>query len=168
MDILIPYIVASATFGCLTSYLAYRRGKDPTLWFVIGIFFGVLGIVYLYLLPFISKEDSDEEKLDNTAAAVAVTGVSNGRKDLLELAGEKKNSDGKEVPELGDYCLHEWHYLDADHDQHGPVDFDYLKLCYREHKISPSTYVWTEGMENWLTIQEMAPLKNSLEDSEEE
>ncbi len=38
-------------FGCLASYFAKRRGRNPTTWFFIGLFLGILGVLLAAFLP---------------------------------------------------------------------------------------------------------------------
>lgn len=38
-------------FGCIASYLAKRRGRNPLAWFFIGLFLGVLGVLLVVILP---------------------------------------------------------------------------------------------------------------------
>lgn len=38
-------------FGCVASYLAKRRGRNPLAWFFLGLFLGVLGILLVVILP---------------------------------------------------------------------------------------------------------------------
>lgn len=38
-------------FGCIASYLAKRRGRNPLAWFFLGLFLGVLGVLLVAILP---------------------------------------------------------------------------------------------------------------------
>ena len=42
-------IAAASLIGTLAAYMARRRGKNPYLWFALGFFFGVLGIIAFFL-----------------------------------------------------------------------------------------------------------------------
>ena len=42
--------------GLTTSYYAKKRGRDRFGWFLIGMFFGLLGLIALFLLPKKTKE----------------------------------------------------------------------------------------------------------------
>lgn len=44
-------LIGAALIGGLSAYLAYRRGKNPYLWFFIGFFFGALGILFIFFSP---------------------------------------------------------------------------------------------------------------------
>ncbi len=43
-------------FGFLCSYLAKRKERNPTLWFWLGIFLGVIGVITLLILPKVRKQ----------------------------------------------------------------------------------------------------------------
>jgi hypothetical protein len=51
--------------------------------------------------------------------------------------------------------LRSWYYLDESTQQVGPISTSALESAFREGKISPSTYVWHEGMENWKLWQDV-------------
>lgn len=38
-------------FGCLGAFLAQKRGRNPLLWFGVGLFLGLLGALTVILLP---------------------------------------------------------------------------------------------------------------------
>ncbi|MCC5831911.1 MAG: DUF4339 domain-containing protein [Chlamydiales bacterium] len=38
-------------FGCIASYLAKRRGRNPLAWFFLGLFLGILGVLLVVILP---------------------------------------------------------------------------------------------------------------------
>jgi len=48
--------------GTITSKLAVKRGKNPYIWFYVGFFLGVLGILALYLIP---KTEKVEKKVQD-------------------------------------------------------------------------------------------------------
>lgn len=48
-----------------------------------------------------------------------------------------------------------WYYLDQNSQQVGPVSTSALESAWREGKITPSTYVWHEGMDNWKLWQDV-------------
>ncbi len=42
-------------FGILSSHLAKKKGRNPRIWFFIGLLFGAFGVALLYLLPLFEK-----------------------------------------------------------------------------------------------------------------
>ncbi len=49
------FIILSSIYGIISGYLAYRRKKNPYFWFLIGFFFGLIGIAF-FLIP--QKKDN--------------------------------------------------------------------------------------------------------------
>lgn len=43
-------LVNATIFGCISAYLAFKRGKNPYLWFGLGAFFGIFGIFAVFLV----------------------------------------------------------------------------------------------------------------------
>ena len=37
-------LLVSSAAGLISGYLAYRRGKNPILWFLVGALFGLFGV----------------------------------------------------------------------------------------------------------------------------
>lgn len=115
-------------WGC--SYLAQQRGRDPWIWFIIGFFLGLLGLVLLMILPNVKV---NEEKM-----TVSDQGQCADMKKLNGIEPEKE----------------EWYFLDDEGVQSGPVTLSSLRQLFEDKKISSISYVWSEGMEEWKTIEE--------------
>ncbi len=43
--------VASLAFGILAAFYAKRAGKNPYLWFLLGMLLGVIGVFFLFFMP---------------------------------------------------------------------------------------------------------------------
>ena len=41
----LPYLLGAAAMGIITASLAYRAGRNPVWWFVVGFLFGLIGLV---------------------------------------------------------------------------------------------------------------------------
>jgi len=52
----ITTLALSTCVGVLSAFMAFRRGKNPYLWFFIGALFGLLGIFALFLPSFQKKK----------------------------------------------------------------------------------------------------------------
>jgi len=51
----LPNVTATICFstatGLISAYLAYKRGRSPIVWFIVGFFFGMLGTIALFFAP---------------------------------------------------------------------------------------------------------------------
>lgn len=117
--------------GTLTAYLAVRRGRDPYIWFAIGILLGIFGIALLYILPSLKEETA---ALENTL-------------------DKNKNTVIPAVCEL--LPAKEWFYIDEDGKQHGPVTMEVMKKLWDDDLITGATFVWSEGMDKWKRVREV-------------
>lgn len=106
--------------GGAGAYLAKQRKKDPVLWFFIGAFFGLLGVLYLY---FFAKP---------TQKKIVAPLVQHPPVRQVPLAPQKY-----------------WYYLDQENQQFGPMSYDALNQAWKDGKVSVDTYVWNEDLENW-------------------
>jgi len=52
-------IFSALAMGGIAAYLAKRKKKDPFLWFCIGAFFGLLGVLYLYFFAKPAKKTEE-------------------------------------------------------------------------------------------------------------
>ncbi|QLH35715.1 MAG: DUF4339 domain-containing protein [Parachlamydiaceae bacterium] len=127
-------------FAFLSAYIAKQRGRDPVAWFMIGILLGVFSPLLLLILKPLTEQEGERETEEN---------------EDLKLAPQK------EFLEIG-YAQKEWFYLDKSRQQQGPVYFSALKLLWVEEKITPATYVWSEGMDQWKRIQELPGFVEAL------
>lgn len=116
--------------------LAQIRGRDPIVWFFLGMLFGLLGILVLYCLP----KPKEKEKV---------------QADLPPI--EKPSI----VPLVID-APKEWFFVDKSKTRHGPVDFSILKSKWTNQTIDPFTYVWSEGMQTWKKIEELPDILGQL------
>lgn len=55
-------LVASFLIGIASGYYARRRGQNPLLWFAIGFFFGLLGVLVCFFLSGRKKKEAPEPK----------------------------------------------------------------------------------------------------------
>lgn len=144
-DDLIKFLV-TVCIGCLTAYLAKGKGRNPILWFFIGTFFGIFGLLALFLFRGRKKEEKEKSSKENISLPDAET---------------KQESVSLE-PSIGVKTLkeQEWFYLDAQHQQSGPVAFTVLESMWKEGKITQLTYVWSEGMTDWHVIKDLPLLRS--------
>lgn len=123
--ILLTFIV-SILMGFYASNVAKKKNKSQDFWFWMGFIFGIFGV--LYLMFFVKKE---EKKQPFKASKTPF---------LLNLQRKDKN------------IL--WYYVDNDA-QNGPISLYALSEKYQKGKVSPSTFVWNEEMQDWKKIEEI-------------
>lgn len=126
--------------GAITAYYAKQRGRRPTVWFMIGALFGLLGLLLLFLMP--SYASTAQETTDSQSQAITPTpGQISFSQDHLEK---------------------EWYYMDENHQQQGPIAFVALKQAWQHKTLFPDTFVWCEGMLDWRQIKDVPNFGDAL------
>lgn len=143
MDMILPFFIWMF-IGVITAYFAQKRGRDPLIWFMIGMLLGVLGLIVLLILP-ASKANVEpiNEKIEEA---------------FLPSSPAPLVPEETALP----FLTKEWFYIDSLKQQQGPISFDSLKKIWYEQQLSDQTYVWSEGMEGWEHIGQMPQLKEVL------
>ena len=124
-------LAIGAVFGAACSYYAKQRGRDATTWFFIGLFFGLIALILLFILP--NKKAAEEAPAP-----------------IVEILTPKINT-----PTLF------WYYLDAGNNQFGPMSFDALQAAAKDNKVTDQTYVWNEKMDNWKIFGEIPKIEEA-------
>lgn len=135
-----------------TAYCAKQKGRSPYIWFIAGIFIGILAPLILLALPNVPPE---KECLPGEPTM----SVSNPDPSLSALVGVPPAPPGVQPQEEED---HLWFYLTSAHQQIGPVSIFALRDLWNTGRIEPITYVWCEGMEQWARVDELPKLKTAL------
>lgn len=118
-------------FGALTAYLAKRQGKNPYVWFILGILFGIFGLFFLFFNPVSKKQAKSAPETAPGPTTIDITPkVTSVDKDKF------------------------WYYLDAQNKQFGPMSFDALRRAWQEGTVTQETYVWNENLEHWKRFGE--------------
>lgn len=115
-------------FGALSAYFAKMRGKNPYLWFFLGMLFGIFGLLYLIFAPKVQAARTSQRAEAPEEKAKTI--------DITPPYDPKHNEKF-------------WYYLDPENKQYGPMSFDALYRLYKDAKISQQTYVWNESLEEW-------------------
>ena len=131
---LINLILLWLFMGALSAYFAQKRGRFPLAWFAIGFMMSVFGLAMLLLLP----------KVEKKPAPVTPTSVS-------------------PPPKRSDAWLKMWYYLDPTHVQQGPFEFPDLIKTWKGKHISDVTYIWGEGMTEWMQLRDQPDLMRELD-----
>ncbi len=50
-----------------------------------------------------------------------------------------------------------WYHLDGEV-QHGPVELDVIRALVLDGRVGPDTYVWADGMPDWLPARQVPAL----------
>lgn len=131
-------------FGALNAWYANYKGRDPFIWFFLGILLGIVGLVILYFLPDLSantavNNDHPEPSPD---------------KPMVELLPA--------TPKILQPEQKEWYYLDRKNNQQGPVGIAAMTEEWHKGEIDQETYVWCESLDQWYRIKELPNLLNEL------
>jgi hypothetical protein len=150
-------IVLALLIGCLSAYVAKKRGRDTTLWFVLGVFFQFLALIVLLLLPSAAAQEEAAKKRNNQSNA-----------DNENIGIKKLNLNPKSIATIDvepKVVEKEWFYLDAEHKQYGPYSLQALKELWKGgQKLASTSYVWQEGMDGWKRLSELPYLFQQLQD----
>lgn len=136
---LLGFVVLLIVAG-LTSYYAEKKGRNPAIWFVIGILLGFFAPIILFFLPSYKATEND-------------SGVSGSREQVPPPAPPLR-------PSIEQNKL--WFYLDANHKQYGPVSMIALKELWDTGQLELTSYVWSEGMGKWDKVDNLPDLKKEL------
>lgn len=133
-------------FACMV--LAKEKGRNPRGWFILGLLFSFFALLTLVLIP--------SQKAMQLAAEAKAT----EEKERL-----KKEEELKEAlkPVKNTLETRQWWYLDENHNQVGPIDLEALKKEKSEGNIHTKTYLWSEGMLDWMILNDLSYLKTELE-----
>ncbi len=140
LKLLIPYFLC---IGALTAYLAHqKRGRPPLLWFFLGFFFGLLGLLTLFLLP---------KKPIQELQTATIT---------LETPKKNNHDHYPMTKQL-------WYFLDESGKQIGPMSFYALKAKYIKGDISKSSYVWNAHLEQWEILSQLTDYFTLIDEKSE-
>jgi predicted PurR-regulated permease PerM len=112
-------------FAC--SHFAKKKGRNASLWFMSGAFFGIFALVVLLFLP----------RLKRTVAQAPSVPVK-----LLRALIPTQTSKF-------------WYYLDEEKKQFGPMSFEALSRAWQEGEVQAHTLLWNEDLENWKRLDEI-------------
>lgn len=144
--------------GLATGYLAQQRGRDPYIWFALGLFFGILALLALVLLPQVRSPEEMEADRKN--------------EEIIKLREKQMQEQEKieDAPDLQPQSIQtkEWFYLDKSRQQQGPHSFYVITELWENGDITAHSYVWAEGMPEWKHVNDIPELLTALEQNESE
>lgn len=145
LSFILLLIIASAT-----AYYANRKGRNPLLWFIIGVLLGIFAPLVLLFLSSVKTEQNKEGQAIMTEPNQAVSLQNVPPKPIQETV--------KEINVESQL----WYYLDQNHEQMGPVSVIALKELWNRGELELMSYVWADGMDQWQRIDTLPLLKDVL------
>ncbi len=122
-------LIASGVMGLLSGYLAYRRERNPYLWFLIGFGLTMAGIVPIFFAPLLKKRKNR---------------VATQLQPQPYLKGPKNKF---------------WYFVDKSRTQQGPLSYDAIFRAWKEQTISLETLVWHEDLNDWKPLQKLIEIR---------
>lgn len=119
-------LLVSSAAGLISSYLAYRRGKNPILWFLVGALFGLFGVFALFFSGHLRRKQP--------------TPVPKVAEPQPYLFGPTNKF---------------WYYLDASGTQIGPVSYNGITTAWKNGTVPATAFVWHEDLGDWQTLQNL-------------
>ena len=132
-----------------TSYYANRKGRNPAIWFVLGVLLGIFAPLILLFLPKVKQEGD----------GLPTMTFSKPDPSLSHLPPSPPSSE-EAIRQQEENKL--WYYLDQDHQQIGPVSIVALRELWNRGKLDLNQFVWSEGMEKWEKVDTLPELKATL------
>jgi len=125
-------LTAGAITGLITAYIARRRNRNPISWFTVGFLFGLLGLLFFFILP--------QKKKPAPKIVIAP-------KPQPYVFGPRDKY---------------WYFLDKNHSQVGPMSYIALSNHWKQGKIKEDTFVWHEELTDWKPLQELLRMQEAL------
>lgn len=118
-------VVSWLLTGGISSYISKQKGRDPIVWFFLGLLFGLFAILALFLLTPVTEAQPSPPK-------------------IVPLQESEP-----------DHALVDWFYTDKNHTQQGPVSYHDLMTLWNMYSVEKDSYVWCEGMPHWQRFGEV-------------
>ncbi len=134
-----------------TAYYASRKGRNPLLWFIIGILLGIFAPLILLFFPAVKPD-----QVDNGMPTMTVLPPDPDHQQLPQPPPAPADLKRQEEEEKL------WYYLDQNHQQEGPVSSVALRELWNRGQLEVNSYVWTNGMEQWEKVDNLPELKEIL------
>lgn len=112
--------------GLISAYYAKKSGRNPYLWFALGVFFGIWSLLILVFLD--QKNKKTQVSLPNK---------------IMDIAKKLEIKDTKL-----------WYYLNSENREVGPMSFTKLHSLFQTGTISSSTYIWNEELKDWKHLKD--------------
>lgn len=135
---LLNVLLFALFFGVLSAHLAKKQRRNPLTWFLVGFFLGLFGVGLICSLPFVERWKAQRK-----------------HKPVLPL----RHVQPPPPPERS----HIWYYLDAQHQEKGPIELPDLVQIWKEKQLGKNSYVWSAGMPEWKKLSELPELLDKIQ-----
>lgn len=124
--------------GFIGYYIAIKKNRSPVLWFIIGFFFGLLGILILLLLPEMPKIQNKSPYRNQYSSN------SNQQNEILEKTIILNDEEAS--------C---WFFLTDEKQTLGPFSLQTICKNISKKEQPEKTWLWKKGMKNWQRLEEI-------------
>ncbi len=126
--------IISLVMGYITSLAADKKGKNGDFWFWIGFFFGLFGLLSLYVVTKYNKKPS-----------LKITSKAQTKKQpppfLLNL--QRKNPNVL------------WYHATSEEQIEGPMSLEALSKKWKKGIVKKNTLIWNEELKDWQKLEEL-------------
>lgn len=137
--------------GMSTAYVGIRKGRNPYIWFGVGILLGIIGLLISLFIPKKKGAETLPVKESRPPEIKTVEPLEKIVDPAVPLKEEVK------------YESKQWYYYDSNKSQQGPINFNDFKRLYESKEIQPDSFIWCEGMFDWIKLRDFHDLKTGLE-----
>lgn len=151
----------------LTAYIAIRRNRNPFIWFIAGLFLGVLGIIFLLILPNKNSDPSNDDSNDdgpnssNTILTNLAGNIWNKPKTLSEEDTYQEHNEEFSPPQKDtpppspEIQKDSWYYLDSAKKNAGPYKLEELVSNLKKLDDPQTVWIWKKGMPDWKRAKDI-------------
>lgn len=167
-------VTFSLLFAIICAVLASSRGRNPVGWFLLGLFFSVIALVVLAVIPDLKEEERKEQhrgrRSDRLEEQVrqerqrreALADHTLARLDAHDRHAGIDTRAAAPPPLPAEAVVSQieaeiWFYEEAG-ESRGPVTEAELKDRLRDGRLRRGALVWCEGMADWTPARSIPSL----------
>ncbi|MBM3208375.1 MAG: DUF4339 domain-containing protein [Chlamydiae bacterium] len=132
-------------FGTASAYYAKKQRRNPYVWFFIGLFLGIFGLLLLLMLPLLQRFKNSLHGNQHKTQSTQNTTVT------VDLGSSLMRAASQEQKNLM------WYYLDRANEQKGPMSFNAFDKQWQEGSLTGATLIWNEHLTEWKVLEELFP-----------
>jgi hypothetical protein len=146
LTVLIP-----VAFGVFCYFIAKSKGRNESLWAVLGVIFCFIAFVILICMPKKSKTSIKEPVKEKAVGLKAVYNESAAALNTDDTFEPRK-------PRISASKALSWHYINQKQGNSilGPFSINELRKQIQTYKLDLNTYIWCEELEDWTKISEFS------------